>query len=76
MSAQTSVTASDVAKGDALPSLSVDVTATTIVLGALASRDHWISQMQRLAQECDYLVRALAHCRQRGMTPGVSVRIV
>jgi hypothetical protein len=29
----------EVAAGDALPSLSYDVTATTIVLGALASRD-------------------------------------
>jgi acyl dehydratase len=29
----------DVHEGDALPTLSVDVTATTIVLGALASRD-------------------------------------
>ena len=28
-----------VAEGDALPELAVDVTATTVVLGALASRD-------------------------------------
>jgi acyl dehydratase len=29
----------DVAEGDALPELAVDVTATTVVLGALAARD-------------------------------------
>ncbi|MGH3184997.1 MAG: OB-fold domain-containing protein, partial [Streptosporangiaceae bacterium] len=29
----------DVAEGDLLPSLSHDVTATTVVLGALATRD-------------------------------------
>ena len=39
MSATANVTASDVSRGDALPSLSIDVSATTIVLGALASRD-------------------------------------
>ena len=33
------LTVKDVKVGDALPSLSVDVTATTVVLGAMASRD-------------------------------------
>jgi acyl dehydratase len=33
------LTADQVRQGDALPPLSVDVTATTVVLGALASRD-------------------------------------
>jgi acyl dehydratase len=35
----TKLTLSDVKVGDALPDLSYDVTATTVVLGALASRD-------------------------------------
>ena len=34
-----SLTGSDVKAGDALPPLSYDVTATTVILGALASRD-------------------------------------
>jgi acyl dehydratase len=34
-----SLTAKDIRVGDVLPELSVDVSATTIVLGALASRD-------------------------------------
>jgi len=33
------LTIQDLAKGDALPALAVDVTATTVVLGALATRD-------------------------------------
>lgn len=33
------LTASDVEAGDALPPLAYDVTATTVILGALASRD-------------------------------------
>ncbi len=40
MTAQSNVIGSDVSKGDALPSLSIDVSATTVVLGALASRDY------------------------------------
>jgi len=40
MSATNNLTAADVSKGDTLPPLSVDVSATTIVLGALASRDY------------------------------------
>ena len=39
MSAHANLTMGDVKKGDTLPTLSVDVSATTIVLGALASRD-------------------------------------
>lgn len=39
MSAPTPITADRVAMGDTLPTLSVDVTPTTVVLGALASRD-------------------------------------
>jgi acyl dehydratase len=35
----TGLTAGDVTEGDRIPSLSIDVTATTVVLGALASRD-------------------------------------
>ena len=34
------LTGKDLSAGDKLPSLSVDVTATTVVLGALASRDY------------------------------------
>jgi acyl dehydratase len=33
------LTIQDLAEGDALPALAVDVTATTVVLGALATRD-------------------------------------
>jgi acyl dehydratase len=33
------LTADQVKQGDAIPSLSVDVTATTVILGALATRD-------------------------------------
>lgn len=37
--ATTSITLADVHEGDSLPELSYDVTATTVVLGALATRD-------------------------------------
>jgi len=40
MSTHKNVMASDVSSGDTLPSLSIDVNATTVVLGALASRDY------------------------------------
>ena len=40
MSRTTRLIASDISRGDTLPPLSVDVSATTIVLGALASRDY------------------------------------
>ena len=43
--------------------------------GSLEDRAHWVSQMQRLSLQCDYLARALGRCRQRGVTPGVSVRM-
>ncbi|HHT27094.1 MAG TPA: hypothetical protein GXZ82_07615 [Firmicutes bacterium] len=37
---------------------------------------HWVGQMRHLALHgCDYLARALARCRQRGISPGVSVRM-
>ncbi len=39
MAAAAPLTAARVAAGDLLPELAVDVTATTVVLGALASRD-------------------------------------
>ena len=39
MSEATNLTIEDVQEGDPLPPLSVDVTATTVVLGALATRD-------------------------------------
>lgn len=39
MSSETRLHLSDVVEGDTLPPLSVDVTATTVVLGALATRD-------------------------------------
>ena len=40
MSPLANLTASDVSGGDSLPALSVEVSATTVVLGALASRDY------------------------------------
>jgi acyl dehydratase len=39
MAAPRSLTLPDVTKGESLPELAYDVTATTVVLGALASRD-------------------------------------
>lgn len=42
----------------------------------IPGRRHWLEQMQRLAEGgCDYLERALARCRERGITPGVTVRM-
>jgi len=39
-------------------------------------REAWVSQMKRLAdQGCDYLARALARCRKKRITPGVTVRM-
>lgn len=39
-------------------------------------RERWVSQMKRLADAgCDYLARALARCRAKGITPGVSIRM-
>ncbi len=42
----------------------------------VAGRMAWVAQMQRLADAgCDYLARALARCREKGLTPGVTVRM-
>jgi hypothetical protein len=42
----------------------------------VSAREAWVVQMKNLAdQGCDYLTRALARCRQRGIVPGVSVRM-
>ena len=42
----------------------------------VADREHRIRQMIRLVeQDCNYLRRALRRCRERGMTPGVTVRM-
>lgn len=42
----------------------------------IPGRDAWVAQMKRLAdQGCDYLARALARCRARGIAPGVSIRM-
>lgn len=39
-------------------------------------REHYIQQMKRLADRgCDYLAHALAHCRERGIAPGITVRM-
>ena len=38
-------------------------------------RIHWIKQVKRLAEQCDYLERSLARCRQRGIAPGISMRM-
>ena len=42
----------------------------------IPGREAWVRQMKGLAdQGCDYLTRALARCRHKGITPGVSVRM-
>lgn len=41
----------------------------------VSGRRHLVSQMQRLAQQCDYLERALARCRMQNVKAGVSVRM-
>ena len=42
----------------------------------VAVREAWVVQMKRLAdQGCNYLARALGRCRQRGIAPGISVRM-
>ncbi len=38
-------------------------------------REHMIQQAKRLADQCDYLERSMARCRQRGIAPGVSMRM-
>ena len=42
----------------------------------LPGREAWVLQMKRLADAgCDYVARALARCRARGIAPGVTVRM-
>ena len=41
----------------------------------IANRVHWIKQTRRLAEQCDYLERSMARCRQRGLVPGISMRM-
>ncbi len=39
-------------------------------------REAWVVQMKRLAdQGCNYLARALARCRAKGIAPGITVRM-
>ena len=39
-------------------------------------REAWVRQMQRLADAgCDYVARALARCRERGIMTGLTVRM-
>ncbi len=38
-------------------------------------REHWLGQTKRLAEQCDYLERAMARCRERGLVPGLSMRM-
>ena len=38
-------------------------------------RAYWVRNMARLAEQCDYLEAALAHCRERGIAPGISLRM-
>jgi len=41
----------------------------------VARREHWVGQMAKLAEECDYLATALARCREKGIAPGISLRM-
>lgn len=38
-------------------------------------REHWVRHMAKLAEECDYLATALARCREKGIAPGISLRM-
>ena len=38
-------------------------------------RTNWMRNLARLAEQGDYLAIALARCRQRGIAPGVSIRM-
>lgn len=40
-----------------------------------AAQKHGLKQLKLLAKKCDYMQRALARCRKRGITPGVSIRM-
>ena len=42
---------------------------------SVARREHWVGEMAQLAQECDYLATALARCREKGIAPGISLRM-
>ena len=39
------------------------------------SREYFVKHMARLAEKCDYLATALARCRERGIAPGISLRM-
>ena len=41
----------------------------------IAAREHMVTQMRRLAERCDYVERALSRCAQRGIAPGISIRM-
>ena len=42
----------------------------------IPARRRWVEGTRRLAEGgCDYLARGLARCRERGMTPGITVRM-
>ncbi|MAE64977.1 MAG: hypothetical protein CMJ18_11970 [Phycisphaeraceae bacterium] len=41
----------------------------------IENRIHWIRQTKRLSAECDYLERAMTRCRQRGIIPGITMRM-
>jgi len=43
--------------------------------GTLESVHHGLMQMLRLSEQCDYLERMLGRCRQKGITPGVTIRM-
>ncbi len=38
-------------------------------------REHSIQQAKRLAEQCDYLERAMVRCRHHGIAPGLSMRM-
>ncbi len=41
----------------------------------VARREHWVGQMAKLAEECDYLATALARCREKNIAPGITLRM-
>ncbi len=38
-------------------------------------RDQWVGQMAQLARQCNYLATALVRCRERGIAPGITLRM-
>ena len=42
---------------------------------SVARKERWVSAMARLADQCDYLATALARCREKGIAPGISLRM-